>query len=72
MVCLCLLALQYSLIYLQKQYGPKKIMPRFMLPALYDYAYEEEVNLEEGGEEVECAICLTALHSDPPPSAVEF
>lgn len=47
-------------------------MPRFMLPALYDYAYEEEVNLEEGGEEVECAICLTALHSDPPPSAVEF
>lgn len=47
-------------------------MPRFMLPALYDYAYEEEVNLEEGGEEVECAICLTALHADPPPSAGEF
>ena len=21
---------------------------------------------------MECAICLTALHSDPPPSAVEF
>jgi hypothetical protein len=37
--CLLLLALQYGLLYMQKMYGPKKVVPRFLLPPRYEYVY---------------------------------
>lgn len=49
------------------------MVPRFLLPPRYDYAYEEETNVEENALAAECAICLTPLHSEPPQgSAVQL
>lgn len=43
-----LVGLQLGLLWLQKIYGPKKVFPRFMLPAIYDYNCAlNEVGLEE-------------------------
>lgn len=36
---------QYSLLWIQKIYGPKKIFPKFMLPPVFDYKLEEEINI---------------------------
>lgn len=58
--------MQYGLIFTQRLYGNKKVIPRFLLEPVFDYKLEEEFNIEEGLESPECSICLTPLHQDPP------
>lgn len=36
-----------------------------MLPPVFDYNLQEEINIEIGSDIPECAICLTPLHIDP-------
>ena len=40
-----------GLLKLQSKYGPKIVVPKWMLQPAYDYNYEEACNLEEGGEQ---------------------
>lgn len=39
--CLLIVGCQFGLLWVQKIYGPKKVLPRFMLPAVFDYNCEE-------------------------------
>lgn len=62
------MGLQYGLLGLQRAYGPKKVLPGWLFPPVYNYKYEE-VNVEEEVETAECAICLNSLLADPPVSS---
>lgn len=35
--CIALLAFQMLLLWIQGQYGPKKVLPRFLLPPVFNY-----------------------------------
>ena len=36
---------------MQRKYGPKTVVPKWMLEPVYDYNYEEMLNLEEGADD---------------------
>ena len=56
------------LLKLQAIYGPKKVIPSFLLEPVFNYKGDEDLNTEvDTGEVVECAICLTDLMLEPPP-----
>jgi hypothetical protein len=40
--------IQFGLLYIQKRYGSKKVIPRFMLEPVFNYKLED-INVEEGG-----------------------
>lgn len=37
--CLLIVACQFGLLWIQKIYGPKKVLPKFLLPPIYSYGY---------------------------------
>jgi hypothetical protein len=41
------------LLWVQKVYGAKKIMPKFLLPPVFNYGCEIEMNTEQGSDEVD-------------------
>jgi hypothetical protein len=64
-LCLAFLVVQFGLLNLQRKYGSKIVVPKWMLEPVFDYSYEEAVNLEEGGEDNDCSICLMSLRKSP-------
>jgi hypothetical protein len=39
---------QLFLLWIQKTYGPKKVLPRCLFPPVFNYNYDIEMNVEEG------------------------
>ena len=46
-----LVLIQIGLLNMQNKYGPKVVVPKWMLEPVFDYNYEEMANLEEGEDE---------------------
>ena len=49
--CFVLVLIQIGLLNMQNKYGPKVVVPKWMLEPVFDYNYEEMANLEEGEDE---------------------
>jgi hypothetical protein len=37
---LVLVGCQFGLLWVQKMYGPKKVMPKYFLPPVYNYGFD--------------------------------
>ena len=44
LLCLVIIGIQLGLLRMQAIYGPKKVVPAFMLEPVFDYKFEEELN----------------------------
>ena len=51
LACIALVGFQFFLLWIQKQYGPKKVLPKFLLPPVFNYGCDVEFQ-DDGAEEV--------------------
>ena len=56
LLCVALLGIQIGILYLQKEYGVRAIMPKFMHISEFKYFMNEPLV-----EETDCSICLNKL-----------
>ena len=38
--CMILIGCQFALLWIQKNYGPRKVLPKFLLPEVFDYEFK--------------------------------
>lgn len=43
--CMALVAFQLFLLWIQRHYGPKKVLPKFLLPPVFNYGCDVDFNL---------------------------